>query len=116
MIGAGFMLDMVVKVRENLSALPSRKNDSSKFLEKKRFKYNNVQNGQKLIRKEISENELNKVINNLKLSAKKEKRKQNMLILPLKILISVLILLVILFALGQLSEWYLSGGKEYLRR
>ena len=113
--GGGVMLDMVNKVRENLARLPSRQTRNSKFMEKKRPKHTYKQSAQKLVFKDISENELNDVISKIKINAKKEKRKQMLIILPLTLLITILILISIFWVLGQFFEWYLSGGREYLK-
>ena len=99
MLGGGVMLDMVNKVRENLARLPSRQTGNSKFMEKKRPKHSYSQSGQKLIVKDISENELNEVISKIRINAKKEKRKQMLIILPLNLLITILILIVIFWGI-----------------
>ena len=70
--GAGCMLDMVIKVKQNLSMLPS---NQPKFKESKRAKYT-YKTGSKLQFKEISEEELAKVISKIRQDAKKEHKKE----------------------------------------
>ena len=113
--GGGVMLEMVNKVRENLTRLPSRQTGNSKFMDKKRPKHTYKQSSQKLIIKDISENELNDVISKIRINAKKEKRKQMLIILPLTLLTTILILIVIFWVLACFFEWYFSGGREYLK-
>ena len=119
MFGAGHMQDMVFKVRENLSRLPSKQpkfkeGRRPKFMEGRRPKYPYKQNGQKLKDKVISENELAEVISKIRHDAQEEKRERR-LKFSLTILIAILILIVILFLFGLLLEWYWSVGKDLLR-
>ena len=113
--GFGFIWDMMDKMKENLSRLPSKQPKfklGSKFMEG-RIPEKTRQN-RKLKVKEISESELAEVISKIRLDMQEERRRQQFL-LPLIILIVILILIVIFILFCQLLEWYLSGGKEYLR-
>ena len=92
------MLDMVVKVRENLAMLPSKQ---PKFKEGRRpnYTYNNKKVS-KLKFKEVSEEELAEVICKIRQDAKKE-RKNRVIIL----ILSILTLIVILFVLEHFFRW-----------
>ena len=115
--GAGFMQDMVDKVKENLARLPSKQPKNKlgrKFMEGWLPENTHQQNGQKVKIKKLSESELDEVINKIRLELQEERRKWR-LILPFIILISILILILILIVFGQLLDWYWSTGKDYLR-
>jgi len=106
MIGGGFMQDMVVKSKENLSRLPSnKKGQRQKFMESKRPKCPYKQNSQKLEYKKLSESELEEVINRIRLDAQKERRKR-MLFLPVKILITILMFIVFILLVKKFCMWY----------
>ncbi len=98
MMGGGFMLDMMIKVKQNLAMLPSRQ---SKFKEGRRpeYTYKN-QIARKFKFKEVSEGELDEVICQIRLDAREERRKRK-LILPL----SILAVIVILFILELIFRW-----------
>jgi hypothetical protein len=94
--GAGCMLDMVIKVKQNLSMLPS---NQPKFKESRRAQYT-YKTGSKLQFKEVSQKELEEVICKIRLEAKKERKRQ--------ILVSVLVLIITLFVFGLFLWWFLS--------
>ena len=114
--GAGFMWDMVEKVKENLSRLPSKQPKNklgSKFM-KGWLPEKTKRNGQKLKDKKISESELAEVMSKIRFDAQQEKRRRRLL-LAIIFLIVTLVVIAIIIVFVKYMEWYWSGGRHYFQ-
>ncbi|MDR2038184.1 MAG: hypothetical protein LBQ60_09695 [Bacteroidales bacterium] len=101
MIGAGHMLDMIHKVKQNLSMLPSKR---SKFKEHGKKSFSIAPKNAPVYHKNISKEELDIILSEIQNKALKEKKKKLLISIVSGLFSLLLFLLVAYFFHRSLSS------------